>query len=95
MYERVTIMNYSKQLKEIRSRLHLSQRELAKMLNISHGHVAHLELAQRKPSLKLRLKIESLWLYKCRFTEPEPLVSFLEPKKKSLFKRFIDWVLKK
>lgn len=88
-------MNYSKQLKEIRSTLNISQRELAKLLNISHGYVAHLELGKRKPSIKLRLKIESLWLWKCRWTKPEPLVSFLEPKKKPLYKRFIDWVLRK
>ena len=88
-------MRYSKQLKEIRSRLHLSQRQLAKKLNISHGYVAHLELGKRKPSITLRLRIESLWLHKCFLTKSEPLVSFLEPKKKPLYKRFISWVLRK
>ena len=89
-------MNYSNQLKEIRSKLHLSQRELAKKLGISNGYLAHLELGDRKPSLKVRLKIENLWLIKCRFAKPEPLVSFfITHKKKSLFKRFVDWVLRK
>lgn len=85
---------YGKMLKEVRGSLNISQKTMAKKLNISRGYVSEIETGAKKPSFQLCVKIRSLHLKHCLFIKPEPLVDVMKPKL-SWIKRLIGWIKEK
>ena len=50
-------MNFSERLKQLRTNKKLTQRELAKLLNLSNGSIAMYETGKRKPDFNILEKI--------------------------------------
>ena len=82
---------HGRMLKEIRRNLNISQKKLSEKLGISRGYVSEIETGNRRPSLKLRIRIKTMYVTHCIFTEPKPLVEVMTPEKPKLswFKRLL------
>jgi transcriptional regulator with XRE-family HTH domain len=50
-------MNFSERLKQLRTNKELTQRELAKLLNLSNGSIAMYETGKREPDFNILEKI--------------------------------------
>lgn len=87
-------MQVGDKLKDMRRKLKLSQKDVAKELNVSRGYVSNIERGVRKPSIMVKLAIQ--YLFAKNSYKPEPRVEFLkvEEPKKSLFQRILGWFKK-
>ncbi len=52
--------NYSKSIKELRSKMTLSQTEFAQLLGVSFASVNRWETGKHEPTIKIKRKIKAL-----------------------------------
>ncbi len=55
------MQRFGEKLRSLRQRRSLSYRELASLLEVSHGHIVGIEAGRHKPSPEFILKIASLF----------------------------------
>ena len=80
----------SEKIKTIRLEMEITQKQLARMLYVSRGHVSELETGRKQPSEKVLNRINELY-------KSLPQIQVLTPKrvevKKTWFDRFWNWIL--
>lgn len=80
----------SEKIKTIRNEMQLTQKQLARILYVSRGHVSELETGRKHPSPKLINKIEKLYksLPQVQVMTPIPVEV-----KKTWFDKLLDFLL--
>lgn len=76
----------SEKIKAIRSEMQISQKQLSRMLYVSRGYVANLELGKSTPSAKVLKRINKLY-------KAIPQVQVLTPKPVEVKTTWIDKLL--
>ena len=80
-------MNFKENLKRLRKEQNITQKELAKLLNMKRDTIASLELGRSKPSYDTIINLQKI--FNCSFDDLLKWGVFYEFQRK--FKKINDW----